>query len=258
MKITWYGTASVLLQSGETGIMIDPYLKDLPKGAEPQEMHDARLAAYSSQSNILVTHGHLDHIEHIPYIYSERECTVYCSKTPYHTLSRHKFPEEKMTLISPGDEFQIGPFSILVFQGKHVHFDGRLIRSILFSGRTWRHFFRAVGIGLRALRYPEKDETLFYEIRAEGKRIQVMGSADLRDDVQYPEGADVLIMAHQGRSDIDSHNAALAERLAPKRILLDHCDDAFPPISSYVPTDDFCASMQMPTQRLIEGETLEI
>ncbi len=258
MKITWYGTASILLESGDTAIMIDPYLKDLPKGAEPKEQYDARLAAYSAQSNILVTHGHLDHIEHIPSIYKDKDCMVYCSKVPYHTLTKHKFPESKLHLIAPGDAFEIGPFSVQVFHGKHVSFDGKLIRSILFSGRTWRHFFRAVRIGITALRYPEKDETLFYEIRAEGKRIQVMGSADLREDVQYPTGADVLIMAHQGRSDIDLHNASLAGRLAPKRILLDHCDDAFPPISSYVPTDDFCAAMKIPAQRLIEGGTLEI
>jgi len=58
------------------------------------------------------------------------------------------------------------------------------------------------------LQYKENHEIVFFEIRAEGKRIQIMGSADLADGVEYPTEADVLILPHQGRSDIDSHNKA--------------------------------------------------
>ncbi len=258
MKITWYGTASILIESGDTRLLFDPYMKELFKGTEPQEMHDARLAAFSAQTNILITHGHLDHLAHVKDIFQDRDCMVYLSRTPYKTLKKHKFPQEKMTLIAPGATLRFGDVTVNVYQGAHVKFDSRLICSILFSGRTWRHFFRAVSLGIRALKYPEKKETLFYDIRAEGKTVDIMGSAQLKDGETYPTGADVLILAHQGRSDIDEHNLALVHRLVPKRVLLDHYDDAFPPISSQIDTDRFCSLMEIPTQKLTEGETIEI
>lgn len=87
-----------------------------------------------------------------------------------------------------------------------------------------------------------------------------MGSADLDDSVDYPINADALILAHQGRSDIDEHNQRIVNILKPKRVLLDHYDNSFPPISSNVEVDEFCHIMSktIPTEKLIEGKTITI
>ncbi len=62
MKITWYGTASIILQSGQTTLAFDPYLKQLPKDYEPKELFENRAKALSAQKNVFITHGHFDHL----------------------------------------------------------------------------------------------------------------------------------------------------------------------------------------------------
>ena len=62
-------------------------------------------------------------------------------------------------------------------------------------------------------------------------------------ETEYPIGADLLILPLQGRSDIADYALSFVDRLMPKMILLDHFDDAFPPISSAVDTAPFVALM---------------
>ena len=57
--------------------------------------------------------------------------------------------------------------------------------------------------------------------------------------LKYPTGADLLILPFQGRSDLENYALDIVSRLRPRRILLDHYDDAFPPISDEIPTKDF-------------------
>ncbi len=47
------------------------------------------------------------------------------------------------------------------------------------------------------------------------------------------------MLPFQGRSDLTEYALPLAERLAPKAILLDHWDDAFPPMSAEIETGAF-------------------
>ena len=80
---------------------------------------------------------------------------------------------------------------------------------------------------------------LFYELRAEGKRIQIMGSMGMDPETEYPVGADLLIMALQGRSDQDEYAMRFVEKLRPKKIMLYHIDDSFPPMSGEIDTLGF-------------------
>ena len=48
--------------------------------------------------------------------------------------------------------------------------------------------------------------------------------------------ADVLLMPYQGSSDLVSHARPVLETLRPRRVVLTHFDDAFPPLSSSVDT----------------------
>lgn len=71
-----------------------------------------------------------------------------------------------------------------------------------------------------------------------------MGSMNLDSNTEYPTGADALVLPLQGRSDQDTYALALVERLKPKAVLLDHYDDAFPPLSSQVDTSGFVRNVQ--------------
>ena len=50
----------------------------------------------------------------------------------------------------------------------------------------------------------------------------------------YPDNPDLLILPYQGCLDREARTQEMIERVHPKRILLSHFDDAFPPVSRNV------------------------
>ena len=260
MKITWYGTASLILQSGGSSIAFDPYLKQLPKDYEPKGLLENRIKAFKGQKSIFITHGHFDHLSSIKTLYKDSECKVYLSKTPYRTLKRRGVPKTILQKISAGEEIKVGDINVHVLKGKHIQFEWLELAKGFVKPKPFKDVCRGLARTFDHLKHPERGETLFYEIKAENKLIQIMGSAELADNVEYKTGADLLIIPHQGRGTMDEHNARIVNLLKPKRVLLDHYDDAFPPYSRLVPVDDFCTetSKTIPTEKLIEGQTIEI
>ena len=71
----------------------------------------------------------------------------------------------------------------------------------------------------------------------------MLGSLNLDEDTEYPKGVDLLILPLQGRSDVSKFAMHVIDRLQPKKVLLDHFDNSFPPISSYVDTEHFASLM---------------
>lgn len=260
MKITWYGTASVLLETKEASLLFDPFMKDLPEGRERPEVRQARWEAFRRQKNILITHGHWDHLSSITALYADIPCTVWLTASARNILLAQGFPAEKLRLIRPGDILEFGDCAVHVIQGRHIRYDVKTAAQLFARVRSRDLFQRMTRMARMNREYKENGETMFFEIMAEGKRVQLMGSAGLAEGVGYPAGADVLILPHQGRSDMDRHNWAVAQKLAPKRILMDHYDDTFPPVSTEVPVDAFCKQMSrmIPTEKLAEGSCIEI
>lgn len=71
----------------------------------------------------------------------------------------------------------------------------------------------------------------------------LMGSLNVDGTTEYPKGADLLILPFQGRLDIDRYALPFIKALQPKKVLLDHHDNTFPPISSSIKTSPFVAAM---------------
>lgn len=262
MKITWHGTASLVLETSNASILIDPYTKFLPKGRETEEQAKEREQAFKRHKNILITHGHFDHLSSVPALFNDLDCKVYLTKTPYETMDKIGFDKEKMQVIDFGDTLNFGDIEVKVLKGKHIKFVKKEIAhgflTGIFKKHAFRDFCRAMKIGKYFFSYPENNETLFYEIRAEGKLVQVMGSADLDENVTYTENADLLIIPHQGRKDIDVQNKKIVEKLKPRRVLLDHFDDAFPPFTTEVPTRAFIEEVSKITDANIFVECVPV
>ena len=244
MHIIWYGTASLLLQDENTTIAFDPFCK-LPvnaftdkRGFLPYEQE------FRQAFHIFVTHGHFDHIYHIPYIYENMSVDLYCTQAPSDTLSKSGFPANSIHLIKPGDCIKIGAFEISAYQSRHCRFDLPLIKQTVFNKNFWKNPIHTARLLSTHLHYPEKKEILFYEIKYNKKRIQILGSMNLAKKVKYPIGADILILPLQGRSDLDTFALDIVKRLKPKSILLDHYDNTFPPLTCDVDISGFMNNLQ--------------
>ena len=253
MRVKWFGTAGIMLEDGGTRLLFDPFpsLNAKTRRTPPEEKYrrtppDDQFYQpppddLSSATHIFVTHGHFDHIAGIPAIWKSGGGTarVYATKTPRETLIAKGVSRERINIVRPGDVLTVGPFEIRALKGRHVRFDKRLIINTITRIRIIKHWKNLCYIFSESRVCKEAGEILVYDIRASGKRILLMGSLNLDAATEYPKGADLLILPFQGRSDINAYALRFIDRLKPKKALLDHFDDTFPPISSAVDTAPF-------------------
>ncbi len=239
MKITWTTTASLMIESEGCILAFDPFM-EMPLDNAIDEPGRPELAElYRKADRVYISHGHFDHICHFKNIYKGTATPIYGTAEPIKTLGRDGLDPGQLKLIAPGYRETFGPFEIEAYQARHCKFDLPIVIKTLINKRTLTHLKRIREISALRKLYEEKGEMLFYELRAEGKRIQIMGSMGMDPDTEYPVGADLLIMALQGRSDQDEYAMRFVEKLRPKKIMLYHIDDSFPPMSGEIDTLGF-------------------
>ena len=226
MELIWHGTASLEMSCPKGRILFDPFfpLDGSSVAIRPDEFDNFPV--------IFVTHGHLDHISSIPEIIKRNPDTaVYCTRTPYGTLSKKGVPESSLRLIDFGQSLDVCGFSIRTYHGKHAvrpRATPKRLASALMSRSRGNVPFIISENG----RCRENGETVFYQIECGGKSVSVTGSMNLRDDVSYPEHTDLLVLPYSGWVDNLTHAVSVIGRLKPERVALYHYDDTFPPASS--------------------------
>ena len=243
MKLQWHGTAALTIMSGGMTLAVDPFI-GMPIGlSDAERLRTDRARTFQQADAVLVTHGHFDHIYDIPALYGGTDIPIYATRTPVNTLIEKGIDHTQLHSLTPGESFSIGNFRITVFQSRHCTFDLAVILKTVFRKETVRHPKRLFDLLRLNKAYPENGETLLYLIEADGKRVQLMGSMGMAEGVDYPTGADLLILPFQGTGDPARTVRPIIDRLQPKRILLDHYDDAFPPMSAEIRTDRFVREM---------------
>ncbi len=232
MDLKWFGTATVILQEDDCALLFDPFISMNPniRAFSPDKAEGC--------TDILITHGHFDHLVDVPGLVERYGHTVHCSKTAAETLMRNGVDAANVNVIKPGDRLNIGPFSINVLEGKHIKFDLKLIRKTLISPRVIKHFSNLRKIAASNKNFPE-GEVLVFHIKVTGKELLAMGSMNLAKKERYPKNVDLLMLPFQGRSDINKYAFKFVKKLKPKAIYLHHFDDTFPPISRHVDFSSF-------------------
>lgn len=231
--LTWLGTASIKIETENNTLLIDPFV-ELPGGENKNSLNDFLGADY-----ILITHPHLDHLMSLPDILREYTPTVYCTGYAKELLIKKVGAGDNIVKIEPGNNFNAGDMEITVYKGKHIRFDAGLVAKTLNPIRLQKEWRNSKVLLHENRYYQENKETVFYELNINNLRLQVMGSLALADDVNYPKGADILFLPYQGNSNLLYEAESVTKRLNPKSIFMTHFDNAFPPISQTIPTDEF-------------------
>lgn len=227
MKITWYGTATIGIDDGKTKLLFDPFVR-MNKRIETTPVED-----FTGFDAVLVTHGHFDHIYSIPELCEkDKSVPVYCTDTPKKTLIEKGVPENRFKVIHPDDVIHIGDFTIRVHRFRHIVFDPIYILTVVPKCITMlpRLFWQAY----MNRKMPEGGEIVAFEIEAEGKKIFLTGSFREYPSDVYPEDIDLLILANGGSIFVPEKTKNFIDRYQPKKILVDHFDDAFPPVTREV------------------------
>ncbi len=225
MHLIWHGTASVEAVCASGRILFDPFVP-LP-GAE----FPAGIGDFDGFSDVFVTHGHFDHIFWLPEIAARNpDMRIHATGTPCAVLRGKGVPAERLDLIRYGETVTVSGFTVRALHGRHAVLPkvsaGRLAYALRSPARG------NLPLILRENRIcRENGETVFYHIEAEGRTVSLLGSLNLREDVTYPTGADLLVLPYNGWEDDYPPAVRVIERLRPKRAALDHYDDAFPPVT---------------------------
>ncbi len=227
MKITWYGTATIGIEDGKTKLLFDPFVR------MNKRIDTTPVEGFAGFDAVLATHGHFDHIYHIPALMQkDKKVPVYCTEIPKKSLVNKGAPEDRIHVIKPDDEICIGEFTIRVRRFRHIVFDPFYILSVvpkcvvMFPQLFWLFYQNRF--------MPEGHEIVAYEIEAHGKRIFLTGSFREYPEEVYPENVDLFVLAHGGSVFAAEKTKDFIARYHPKSILVTHFDNAFPPLTRNV------------------------
>lgn len=237
MKIAWYGTATLMLACGNTRILIDPYLRQYQRGGAPLPLREL-----SAADAVLITHPHLDHFADIGAFLEAGAKEVYVSENGIAHAAAQGIRTEAMHPLAAGDTFRVGEMTVRAFQSRHCRFDLWTVLSVALSPRTYLHAKDAVSLLKQTGKWKIKDDIFAFEISGGGKRVVVLGSAGMDEGTEYPKDADLLVFPYQGRAGMHRYMKRFLQCFRPKAVMLDHFDDAFPPLTHTIGTRKFVPS----------------
>ena len=227
MKITWYGTATIGIDDGKTKLLFDPFVR------MNKRIDTTPVEGFTGFDAVFVTHGHFDHIYSLPELAAaDKSVPVYCTEAPAKTLKKMGVPAHRIKTICPDDVIHIGNFTVRVHRFRHIVFDPVYILSVvpkcavMLPRLLWEFALNR--------KMPADGEFVAFEIEAEGKRIFLTGSFREHPEGHYPENVDLFILANGGSVFIPEKTKGFIEKYQPKRILVDHFDNAFPPLTRTV------------------------
>ncbi|MDE6108063.1 MAG: MBL fold metallo-hydrolase [Oscillospiraceae bacterium] len=262
MEITWYSAVGLVMREGDAAIAFDPFF-GLPVGCfTDKDLVPLPKQDFEDVTDVFVTHGHIDHIYYLPALCGGSQFQIHCTPTPRKTLMGRGIPPERIVPIAAGGTEEVSPFTVTAYQGRHCRFDLPLILEGVLRGKPFRHPIHLIRFLLEMRHFHEEGEILMYEVTCGETRIQVMGSLGLDEHTDYPTDADILILPFQGRSDLETYALGFVRRLKPRMVLLDHHDDAFPPVSDEVNTEDFIRILSeqehIPCCALVKGRSIHV
>lgn len=259
MRIKWYGTASLLIEGGNTRILVDPYLKAYNPRLPRLPVEEA-----AGADAAVITHPHLDHFSDIGAFLEAGLKRVYVSRNGIERAAAQGIPTDRMSELSAGDEFVIGGITVRSYQSRHCKFDAGTVLAVALNPMTYLRGFKA-GVALlkSAKKFRIGKDIYALEFVHGGKSVTVLGSAGMDPDTVYPQGSDLLVFAYQGRTGMYRYMRRFLDVFRPKAVMASHFDNAFPPLTHAVDMKKFVPAVEkkLPEARAWvprEGEWYEV
>ncbi len=239
IKFTWFGTASVLLEIDGEKLLFDPFFRMNKNLEQPS------LAEFCEVDYIFNTHPHFDHLCDVPKILENSKAKIYGTATAYLRLETQGVDvENRVEILCPHESLKTSHAEIFVHRSKHVKNNFAIILLTALRGLSRFAFGKAVKILKKHKNFLMGGDIVAFELKAQGKTILIFGSAGIDQGANLPKDVDVLVWPYQGRTNMAKYSLPIIEKINPKVLILDHFDDAFPPITSSVNTHKFVSLMK--------------
>lgn len=129
IQITWIGVAGVLIDDGDTALLIDPFVSRyglLPVGLRRklEPMH-ADIAVWTERwanrpvSAVIVSHSHYDHAMDAPWFAAAFSAPVLGSASTARIVEGADLPEIEAVVVDPNRSYRFGAFSIRMLESRH-------------------------------------------------------------------------------------------------------------------------------------------
>jgi L-ascorbate metabolism protein UlaG (beta-lactamase superfamily) len=255
IRITWLGTAGILLKPEKTKIVFDPFFSRLESSGPRLNL---RMQDISDVNAVFITHGHFDHIGSVAWFAKNTQAKLYMTKKnrknvihwnkindlnkaykPFRFLNNETFPiidQEREKFIETETDTKY-PISENVFveplQSAHAIFDFETFYSRLSKLSNWKYIPAAIKLGAR---FPAHD-VHGYCVHYHDKKIITYGSLSSQYAQLYAKYApvDVLFipLAGMNAKNLAKTGMKLTRNLRPKIVIPIHHDNFFPPISRF-------------------------
>jgi len=238
IKLTWYGTATILLEIDDEKLLFDPFFRMNKKLEQPQ------LKEFCDVDYIFNTHPHFDHLCDLPEILKNTKAKIYGTPTMYLRLETQSVDvDNKTEILCPHETLKTKNTTVSLHRSKHVTNNLGIILKTAFRIIFKFQFKKAIKILKTHNNFRMDGDIVAFEINAQNKKILLFGSAGFDEKAILPKDVDILIWPYQGRTHMAKYSLPIIEKINPKMVILDHFDDAFPPITGKVDTKKFMKIM---------------
>jgi L-ascorbate metabolism protein UlaG (beta-lactamase superfamily) len=235
VNFTWFGTNGWEISFGNKIILFDPwfsrgvqtgFLSGKFDSKTPLKVEDGLIDQHIGKADqILIGHGHWDHLADIPYIQKKTNAQVIGSETHANLMRAYSIAEGKIVQVKGGEYMQFDGYTIEVFPG--IHSMGPTKKFVVPG-----HLYQVPAMPTTVGEMPEGD-SLIYLITIGGKyRIFLMSTANYNERAIAGLKPDVALVASIFANQIHDFTPRLLKALNyPKILLPTHWDNFEKPLS---------------------------
>ena len=240
MKITYFGTTTLLFDDGRDQILFDAHLTRpsliryaLGSGSTDKKLVDETLKAHHVDrlKALFISHSHHDHVMDAPTIANQCGATIYGTESTLNVARGGGVPEQRLVRFQANETYQVGGYRVTVIPSLHS-------KPNLLNNDLGQTIDAPLSQPARLRSYKEGGSYDFY-IEASGKRYMIRPSFNYIEGQMDGYKADVLFLGVGGlqKADPDMESAFFREtidRLQPELVVPLHWDNFFSPLTKPV------------------------
>jgi L-ascorbate metabolism protein UlaG (beta-lactamase superfamily) len=250
VRVTWLGTAGVLISDGKTGLLIDPYVSRfsmtrilLRSVLKPDlvlinewltKMGGRHIRA------VIVSHSHFDHSVDAPYFARLSGAPLIGSASTMNIGKGAGLQDSQLQPVKPGRSLRIGQFAIQCIESRHgpamfgkIPYPGEITKPLIQPARAGD--YRVGTVFSLLIRHPSG--TILHH-----------GSAGFIPGMYDGIKADAVLLGIAGRGDSEHYLDEVALKTGTRMVIPIHYDNFFKPLDkdlSFLPLVDFDGFVQI-------------